>query len=461
MHKWSILILLVISTACQNVNFAPFYESKNKESVSATRALGPFYERIQKGVDYERHAFRPIWSYEKVGDKVAEDFFWPLAMSRRHKDYYQSNFLLLFYNNADLKNPDSEYLLWAFPFWYQGRDRLQQDYFGLFPFWGEVRDAIGYDSLEFKFFPFYLRCVKGEQISQSYLWPFYATMTSPREESFRILPFYGSKVKKDSHKSHFVMWPFWHEGESLNPKKPGNWYLFFPFYGKYSYDDVQKTTVLWPFFSWSSSDNAQAKSAPWPFYATRETKDGLEEKFTAWPFYSRYKAPNKLTKQYLWPIGTYSHFGDEKTYDENHWWLPFYWSSKKVKEGKTLEDYQRFWPLASFSQQGSQKSLNILSLWPQKTVPTIERNWQAIWELYRYYQNETITSHDFLWGLSQYRSDKKVDSSKFSIFPFYEQTRQQKDTSWAILKGLIGHQKINEKEEQYQLLWFIKFKVDR
>ena len=50
---------------------------------------------------------------------------------------------------------------------------------------------------------------------------------------------------------------------------------------------------------------------------------------------------------------------------------------------------------------------------------------------------------------------------QFSLFPFYEQNRQQKDTSWAILKGLIGRQKINEKEEQYQLLWFIKFKVDR
>ena len=194
------------------------------------------------------------------------------------------------------------------------------------------------------------------------------------------------------------MWPFWHQGESLKEDKPGEWFFFFPFYGKYKYGDAEKTTVLWPFFSWSSSEKDKAQNAPWPFYTTRETKDGKEEKFTAWPFYTRFKGPNRITKQYLWPIGTYSYIGDEKTYEERSWWLPLYWSSKIVKDGNVLEDYQRYWPFASIAKHGERESIRVLSLWPQRRIPSIERNWEAIWEVYRYYKDSRKTSHDLLWG---------------------------------------------------------------
>ena len=98
MSKFVIIIAsIILFASCKNADLAPLYENRNADGKSATRAFGPLYENITLPNGHERIALRPLWSYEKLGDdRVAEDFLWPLAMSRRDKDYYRSNFLLFF-----------------------------------------------------------------------------------------------------------------------------------------------------------------------------------------------------------------------------------------------------------------------------------------------------------------------------------------------------------------------------
>lgn len=461
MRSLVIILFSLILFSCKNVDLAPIYENKTTETAKSERALGPIYENIRLENGHERQAIRPLWSFEKFEDKVAMDFIWPLSMSRLENDYYRSHFLLFFYHNMDVTEEDSEYLFWLFPLWFQGQDRDKQDYKGLFPIWGEVRDVVGFDSIKFHFFPIHLETRKNKILSESWLWPIYTTTSGPKVQKWNVWPFYGEKWEKEKAESSFVLWPFWHEGKSLVPGKKGEWFFFFPLYGKYDFEDSTKTTVLWPFFSWSSSDKDEALQAPWPFYTERETKDGREEKFTAWPFYTSYKAPNKITKQYVWPIGTYSRIGDETNYEEREWWLPFYWSTIIAQEGHIKEDYTRIWPFYSKTVHGQQENISILSLWPQRHYPAIERNWQTIWEPYRYYRDEKKISHDIFWGLSKYKEDKEKDTDHFSIFPFYEKSREAKKNDWSILKGFVGKKDLDESTKEYRLLWFIKFEAAR
>lgn len=461
MRNILIVLLPVILFSCKNVDLAPIYENKTTEKGHAVRALGPIYENIKLSNGHERKALRPIWSFEKLEDRVAEDFLWPLTMSRLDNDYYRSNFLLFFYHNMDVKDEDSDYLFWFFPLWFQGTDREKQDYYGLFPIWGSVHDAFGYDRISFRFFPLNLQTKKNEIYTNAWLWPIYSETTGPKIRQWRLWPFYGESFEKEKVESSFILWPFWHEGKSLVPGKKGEWFFFFPFYGKYQYEDEEKTTVLWPFFSWSKSSKDESIHAPWPFYTERETKDGKEERFTAWPFYTRTIAPNKITKQYAWPIGTYSRIGDDKNFEERSWWLPLYWSSKIVKNGEVKEDYTRFWPFYSETVSGDRKSVSVLSIWPQRHMPAIERNWQTLWEPYRYYKDNDKTSHDILWGLSKYKVDKKEKSCHFSVFPFYERKCSEEGSGWKVLKGLIGRRDLDEEKAEFKLFWFINFEVNR
>ena len=257
------------------------------------------------------------------------------------------------------------------------------------------------------------------------------------------------------------MWPFWHEGYSLNEERPGKWFLAWPFYGHYKYVDSEKYTVLWPFISWEKSKKGKSLNAPWPFYTKRESADGKKASVASWPFYSSSYAPGKINKSLLWPIASYSRLGDEKTYEERTWILPFYWDLQKVKDGIVQEEYQRYWPFMSIDKAGPRKSIKFLSLWPQRNMPSIERNWEAIWELYRFYEDESVVSHDLLWGAGKYRVDRKKDESEFSVFPFVDIKNKDKKTSWNVLKGIVGRREINDKELEYKVLWFLKWNVKR
>lgn len=461
MRSLVVVFFALFLFSCKNTDYAPIYENNTTENGHSERAFGPIYEDLKLSNGHIRQAVRPIWSYEKFEDRVAMDFLWPLSMSRLDGDYYRSNFLLFFYHNMDLKNENSEYLFWAFPLWFQGTDRGEQDYKALFPIWGEVRDTIGFDSISFQFFPIHMETQKNEIHSESWFWPIYSETKGPKVDKWRIWPFYGHNLEKDKAESSFILWPFWHEGKSLVSGKKGDWFFFFPFYGEYEFEDSKKTTVLWPFFSWSTTEKEEAVHAPWPFYTERKTKDGKEEKFSAWPFYTRHTAPNKITKQYAWPIGTYSRIGDEKDFEERSWWLPFYWSSMLSTKGVITEDYTRIWPFYSKTVNGDKTSIACFSLWPQRHMPVIERNWQTLWEPYRYYKDSTITSHDILWGMSKFKSDKEKDSESFSLFPFYEKSRQEQNEEWSIFKGLFGRRDLSVTKAEYKLLWFIDFEVER
>ncbi len=94
-------------------------------------------------------------------------------------------------------------------------------------------------------------------------------------------------------------------------------------------------------------------------------------------------------------------------------------------------------------------------------MPAIERNWQTLWEPYRYYRDEKRVSHDVFWGWGQIKANKEEETTEYSFFPIYEKTSEKKLNQWNIGKGFIGRKEIDEAKAEYTLLWFINFEVNR
>ena len=92
-------------------------------------------------------------------------------------------------------------------------------------------------------------------------------------------------------------------------------------------------------------------------------------------------------------------------------------------------------------------------------MPAIERNWQTLWEPYRYYKDDNVTSHDILWGLSKYKEDKSKNCQSFSIFPFYEEKEKDSLSDWSVLKGIIGRREKSQTVSEYKILWFFTFEA--
>ena len=466
----SFISLLLVLTAClgckssDNTNFAPLYQSiKSNESVHK-RGLGPIYEDTQTP-GHTRFAIRPLYSNEYLaeGDKEAHDYLWPLAYSRRLKEATSARYLLYCKSNHDIHDPKSGERDWLFPLWFQGQSYQGNKYKALFPIHGKIHDFLSYDTVGFTLFPFYVTFDKMDTHSYSYLWPFHSNSKKAdgSAHAFRILPFYANSVKHESHKSRSIIWPFYHDGYSLNQKKPAEWYFFFPFYGRYSSPDAEKTTFLWPFFSSYKSKNKNTLNAPWPFHTKgkSEERSGPVSKLYFWPFYLENKTPETKRQIWLWPFICQFEQTRPKDSQKLNWFLPFYWNYRYYKEAKLKDQHIRFWPFYSYSKRNGHTLHKILDIWPQRDHPTIERNFSPLWHLYTSYHDEQKSRHDFLWGLYQQEKYLKIERSRSSLFPFYEfdSVAPEKKSDWNIFKGLIGRETRKNGNKAWRLLWIFSW----
>ena len=462
------VLLLAFCLGCssqRDINYAPLYQSIPTKEKQHQRGLGPIYENTTSP-DHSRFAIRPLYSNEKLseGDKEAHDYLWPLAYSRRNAEALKSRYLLYIHSNHDRNDPKSARRNWLFPLWFQGLNYEGDSYKALFPIHGKIHNFISYDTVGFTLFPFYVTFDKMGTHSYSYLWPFHSNSKKAdgSAHAFRILPFYAISVKHDSHKSRSILWPFYHDGKSLNPKKPAKWYFYFPFYGRYKSDDAEKTTVLWPFFSSYKSKSKNTLNAPWPFHTKglSEERNGPISKKYFWPFYLENKTPETKKQMWLWPF--ICRFQQKRKNDSQNlnWALPFYWNYKYYKKGKLDDQHIRIWPFYSYSERDGHTLHKILDIWPQRDHPTIERNFSPLWHLFTSYKDNEKSRHDLLWGLYQHENYIQSERTKTSLFPLYEydSLEDNQTSDWNLFKGLIGRETKANGTKAWRALWFISWK---
>ena len=450
-----VLALLMVCSGYSDIWFAPFYEEKKDEKKGFTRTVGPIYESVKMKY-HTRKAIRPIWSVEEIPGKKAMDFIWPFSAYRKSQDYHRSYFLTIFYSNKKISDPESARYFYIMPFWFQGKSVKGEKFKGLFPVWGSVHDFISYDKIKFRVFPIYSEAHKKDMVSKSWLWPFITHANSPKETKRRYFPFYSKVVRKGSHETGFVLWPFYHHGKSVREGNKGSWYLLWPFYGRINYEKIQSRTVLWPFYMKRTTPNEELLHAPWPFYQKRKSLKGgvLKTKLSYWPFYEIYKTPESEKKHYLWPFITKFKSEVKNRKIVRNYYLPFYWNYQESFHGVEKRNYKRVWPLYSYEKTPEMSNFRFLALWPGNSHPTVERNWSPIWTLYSKYKKGENYRTDVLWGAYQkYQVD---DKKGISVFPLWDKHSDKQDKSWKVLKGLIGRE-VKDGKKKWRLLWFIKF----
>ncbi|MCL2104548.1 MAG: hypothetical protein FWH21_05795, partial [Kiritimatiellaeota bacterium] len=282
-RRWGIALVVVVSAGAAVGDAV----TNAWPQVTSRFRLGPFYERRVMSDGSSFTAVRPFYSRSvnaETRESVA-DSLWPLATFHWNGDQMWWRVLVAFGNNLDVKDPDSAWSLGVFPLWFQGRSRLQEDYWALFPLYGHIPRLWLMEDLSFTLFPCYLRYQVAEREREYYLWPFVSRLEeTPGEKRTSVFPIYGYK-DTPREQNRYAFWPFWvdtvYKESTYNP---GSAWMLFPIAGQVTREHEDQWLAVPPFFSHAQTDTTDRWRMPWPFVQFEKT--GQERSRVFWPFYS-------------------------------------------------------------------------------------------------------------------------------------------------------------------------------
>lgn len=406
---------------------------KATDAPARFRAIGPVFEkRFFDDPKLSYSAFRPLWSRQDSPDGMWNmDFIWPLSVWRDswHVDY---QWVLLYFGSTD---SDGRYRQYIIPIWFCGRDADKKFYWGLFPLYGDVKDLISYDQTTFIAWPLYWHTEKNGTKGEAYVWPLVNMESGPRSDKFRAFPFYAYNDVYARHYTQSFLWPIVETTKSQSETTPGQGWMFWPFYGRNTFDDKTTWSVLWPLITHAKrGDNAGVRThAPWPIvrYSRDYEREG-ERMLWIWPFWGRRLKADENSQFFVFPLGWYLEDRGEQRNSRWYWALPVYWTQVVYDKGRTKREllYRRFWPVASYYEEGDGASLRILDIWPVRRTEPIERNWSALWTLYSYDETAKGYSWDCLWGMLRGSKTYADNGGRFAFAPFY-------DVSWSDSQSIV------------------------
>jgi len=400
------LLLLVVGVLAADVAGA----LTNAPSRAESRfRLGPFYERRVMSDGSSFTAVRPLYSrsVEAEGRETVTDALWPLATFHRNESQQWWRVLVAFGNDLDVNNPDSGWSLGVFPLWFQGRSRLQEDYWALFPIYGHIPHLWLMEDLSFTLFPCYLRYKVAEREREYYLWPFMSRLEE--EEGVKrtsVFPFYGYK-DTPRQETQYVLWPFWIDTTYKDTApNPGSAWMLFPIAGQVSREREQQWLALPPFISHALTDTTERWRVPWPFVQLEKTAD--ERSRTFWPFYSDRLSDDRRYFSAGWFLYSRDNAKRPNGRVERMRIFPFYVNeSTYAKDPDGIEyekeNYLRVWPLFTRVRTPRISHFRTLELNPIRYSEGIERNWAPFWTFYERSSLDGEVEHDALWGIINFR----------------------------------------------------------
>jgi len=434
------------------------------EGTNRLMAFGPLVERVT-APQGAFSAVRPFWSHTVLPEEELEihEVFWPLYARRFYKEESSWRALLIFTGrrfDVDAEAADRR-RTWLLPFWFHGEDAQGEPYRALFPVGGTIREFLGRDEIFFVLFPIYAESRMEEQETLSVLWPVYSRTQGPRDDRFRIFPLYGRSERTDRFRKKFFLWPIWTSAEFTDPAKSGSAWMLFPLAGHGEAGRERTTYVIPPFFRFTRAPWQDTTHCPWPFF---QFADGEVRKRYVWPLYG-YKRQGPVERTFaLWPLLWSQTVRSQDEVVRNRFALPFFYAQTRkagVAEadgGDAVErtgNYWKLWPLMSWEREGDRTRFRTLELWPLRATEPMERNYAPLWRLYQHRRSETGLEQELLWGLMRSARDEAAETSRFSLFPVYEQSRGGAEREWTLLKGLLGY-KSTPQGKSFRLLWLFE-----
>jgi len=437
-----------------------------------TRACGPFFERQEADDGKTFLAVRPF--YSRVNDPTnaccLSEFLWPVGM---HKDAFGNTFwrvLVSFGHDFDSNSPDSRYRFILFPFLYTGRNSEGGKYFALFPLGGTIDEMLMQDHMGFALFPLYGYSQLNDKKAKTILWPIIGWTKGEGVEKFRVFPFYSRYRNEGRFTKKSVLWPFWTSVDYEYPGYEGGGFILFPLFGHIETQDQETWMVIPPFVRWSRNDEGhRALNCPWPFI---QYSRGEIDKLYIWPLWGHKEVGELESSFLLWPIiRTQRHDGRNgirKRLQILPFWLSESYMPRAVvseepgtsggsdeQAGRVVVRTAKLWPLASYRREDDHSRFRMLSLWPRRDPPSIERNWAPLWTLYRRERVGEAVEHELLWGLFRRRRDADGGRS-LSLFPLLQSSRATESRRWSLFYGLIGYER-DGLQKRVRLLYFLKF----
>jgi len=431
------------------------------------RAIGPVFEGKELDDDALFRAIRPLFSavYDRDAVETDNHLLWPVGSYRRHLSRANWRCLLVFGSDSDTTDSHSRYHVWAFPVLFFGRDRHDEDYFGLFPLGGKLKEFLGRDTIVFVLFPLYAYSRVNDVRTHDVLWPIFSRSKGKQLSRWRVFPFYGREDMPGRSEKHFIAWPFWSFARYHYPGSAGYAFVLFPLFGRVNLENQQSWMLLPPFFRWTRTKERREAYFPWPFL---QVSSGDIDKLYVWPLWGRKNTDDSRYTFALWPIFSKRERWNEHTIRRRFAARPVFYCETLSRQpdatgkpGEQLSKYVKVWPFVSFEKNDTMTRLRSLDLWPMRNPPGIERNWAPFWTLYSYERGPRECSHELLWGLFRRRRnmDGGVYTSLFPLVAWHASGQDGQTRSWSILKGLIGYDR-QGSHRTLRLLYFLRFRRD-
>jgi hypothetical protein len=170
--------------------------------------------------------------------------------------------------------PGQRYLI-VFPLWWQAHDTRvffpiywssPRSFSALFPLCGHFKDLWGRDDVRFVLFPLWSRSHRGEAVTDSVLWPFFAWTRGGPFHGLRAWPLFGYSAEEDKWSEGFFLWPLGHfRHGTRRDGKPNNLFFFLPYRFKWEIGDT-RLNVRWPFWGTYRTPGHDTWSIAWPLH---------------------------------------------------------------------------------------------------------------------------------------------------------------------------------------------------
>lgn len=355
--------------------------------------IGPFWQSGPGNLQ----ALRPFYSIE--GETV--DVLWPVFT--RHRDWWR----FCWFTNY-MEGQNDSYQFQILPFWFNGRTRSGDEYWGLFPFWGDHPHLLTLEDWHFRFWPFWMDYrlrVGGEWVRKNcVLWPF---INWRDDGSWGVWPFCGTAKQRESV-HNYALWPLFtwaRYNADRYTAGAGHSFMFWPFCATVRREREYQTMIIPPLFSYAETMNYGETEptgwrlrCPWPLVEIERYPDHDRDLY--FPFWERRidKAEDghetgRVTR-ILWKF--------IELYDDETRVFPF-WVSRKD------DSYFRFWPFyeeMDVNREGTVKWSGVLALFPIRWVDSVDRNWASFWTFYETLETPVYIDHSLFWGLIQWRTIK-------------------------------------------------------
>ncbi len=360
--------------------------------LAAAFQVGPFY---QQKPDYV--AVRPFVACE--GDAV--DVLWPVFTS--HRDWWRFCYIVNWQNTSrgvEAASDADDFQFTILPIWFNGRSH-GEGYWGLFPLWGHHPHIAMMWDVDFALWPLYTHYKmprKREWMdTYSILFPLFSWRT---DGSWSFWPLYGVNHQRESD-HRYIAWPVatWASYRADRDTAGEGWsWMLWPLYGQVRREREAQDMFIPPFFSWARTSSRAPSTrirCPWPFFEYESTP--VRERISIWPLYERSTdidfakggARNSVTR-FGWKL--------VEIYDDEVRVFPF------VATGR---GHNRVWPFWETEEpKGGSRHTRVLSLFPIRWIPAVDRNWSKFWTFYESESCPICTDHSLFWGIIRWRTWK-------------------------------------------------------